>query len=236
MSTKIVSFDIGIKNLAYCIINKEDKKIIDWGIINIVESFIEKLPKCVSSRKGKICNKLAINYIKTEINYKINYCDNKFCQNIMRTNYSEKKIRKIKKFKTKSVPLIDIGKLLFEKLKEKKIFLECNQVIIENQPVLKNPTMKSIQMMVYSFFLLNQISNVKLFNPSRKLDIYDGPEVECNLKNDYNKRKFLSIKYTEYLLRKSNQCDKFLNLFENSSKKDDLSDCYLQCLTYINKT
>ena len=30
----ILSFDIGIKNLAYCHITKE-KKILDWGIINI---------------------------------------------------------------------------------------------------------------------------------------------------------------------------------------------------------
>ena len=107
--------------------------------------------------------------------------------------------------------------------------------MIENQPVLKNPTMKSIQMIVYSFFISNNIHDLVLFNPNRKLDIYCGPNIECKLKNDYSKRKYLSIKYTEYFLRESNQDEIFLDIFNKSSKKDDLSDCYLQCLTYLKK-
>ena len=31
----VLSFDIGIKNLSYCIVCKDTKKIQDWGIINI---------------------------------------------------------------------------------------------------------------------------------------------------------------------------------------------------------
>ena len=38
-------------------------------------------------------------------------------------------------------------------------------VIVENQPSLKNPTMKSIQMMVYSYFLINGVcSNTSTIN------------------------------------------------------------------------
>lgn len=48
---KILSFDIGIKNLAYCILNydKETKniKIIDWNIINILQDECDKYkPTC----------------------------------------------------------------------------------------------------------------------------------------------------------------------------------------------
>ena len=32
---KILSFDIGIKNLSYCLLDSS-KKILDWGIINIL--------------------------------------------------------------------------------------------------------------------------------------------------------------------------------------------------------
>ena len=32
---KVLSFDIGIKNLSYCLVCKDTKKIDDWGIINI---------------------------------------------------------------------------------------------------------------------------------------------------------------------------------------------------------
>ena len=30
---KLISFDIGIKNLSYCILESETKRILDWGII-----------------------------------------------------------------------------------------------------------------------------------------------------------------------------------------------------------
>ena len=32
---KILSFDVGIKNLAFCLNNQNDKLIEDWGILNI---------------------------------------------------------------------------------------------------------------------------------------------------------------------------------------------------------
>jgi len=35
--TDYLSFDVGIKNLAYCVLCK-DKKIKDWGIINLNEN------------------------------------------------------------------------------------------------------------------------------------------------------------------------------------------------------
>ena len=119
---KIASFDIGIKNLAFCIYDNESKKILDWGIINLAEKFINELPRCVTVKKGIKCNKIAINYILTDNKSKLNYCDKKFCQNSLKNNYPNKKIKKIKKFKTKSIPLIELGKLIFENLSKKKFF------------------------------------------------------------------------------------------------------------------
>ena len=39
MPIKILSFDVGIKNLAYCILSWDKCKytIYDWGIINLTE-------------------------------------------------------------------------------------------------------------------------------------------------------------------------------------------------------
>ena len=100
--------------------------------------------------------------------------------------------------------------------------------------------MKSIQMVLYSYFLIyghtdnsSPIQNIALFNAGRKLDIYDGPKIE-NVKDasTYAGRKKLSILYTQYFLRdnKSN-----LDFFNKHKKKDDLADSYLQCLTYYKK-
>ena len=55
---KILSFDVGIKNLAYCIINKlnDDFKIEKWGIINIVDE--RDICQHVL-RNNSICGKIA---------------------------------------------------------------------------------------------------------------------------------------------------------------------------------
>ena len=68
---KYLSFDIGIKNLGYCIIN-ENKIIEDWGIINIVDE--EPIHKCSEINKNKNkCNSNATYFNKQ----KKLYCCNK---------------------------------------------------------------------------------------------------------------------------------------------------------------
>ena len=41
---KVLSFDIGIKNLSYCIVCKDTQKIHDWGIINIANDVTNNTP------------------------------------------------------------------------------------------------------------------------------------------------------------------------------------------------
>jgi hypothetical protein len=61
MST-ILSWDVGIKNLAFCMLQKEENKfkILDWGVINLVDDTqlcqmtIRGGEKCANSAKYKI--------------------------------------------------------------------------------------------------------------------------------------------------------------------------------------
>ena len=41
---KILSFDVGIKNLAYCLVNfnEEGFEIEDWDVIDITENLLDK--------------------------------------------------------------------------------------------------------------------------------------------------------------------------------------------------
>ena len=98
----ILSFDIGIKNLSYCLVKSELNndntnkiEIIDWDIINILK-------------------------------------DNE---------------------KVKSINIDELSKRLYIKLSEIFKDKEFNIVLLENQPVLKNPVMKSVQMLIYGFFI-----------------------------------------------------------------------------------
>jgi hypothetical protein len=53
----IVSFDVGIRNLAYCIatVSPADIRISAWGIISLVEP----APTCMAARRGRVCGRRA---------------------------------------------------------------------------------------------------------------------------------------------------------------------------------
>lgn len=69
---RIISFDVGIKNLAYCIIDIESGiRISDWAIINLTcdddKSVLSETCSCVM-KKGGLCGKLS-KYHKNDIFY-----------------------------------------------------------------------------------------------------------------------------------------------------------------------
>ena len=226
---KILSFDVGIKNLAFCLLNDKDYIIEDWGILNIS---VESSCQHCNNKTGKQCDKTA-KFVTQD-----NLC---LCS-------SHKLLKSYKNIKMKNIPkmknsTLEIGKKMISLLKEKKEFLNVDTVIIENQPALKNPTMKTIQMLLYSYFLINGVSdndssinNIEMINARNKLKAYDGPVVECNIKDKYKKTKFLGIKYCDTMINQNDKIDKkYKEMFENSKKKDDLSDAYLQGIYWFKK-
>ena len=67
--------------------------------------------------------------------------------------------------------------------------LDAKYVFIENQPCMKNPTMKSIQIIVYSYFIIKGLQNkdsnkehIIFQSASNKLKVYKGPPVEKKYK------------------------------------------------------
>ena len=154
--------------------------------------------------------------------------------------------------------------LLFEniprKLHEISQLLDVDIVIIENQPSLKNPQMKSIQMILYSYFLIlgkvigngveskSYIEKADFCSAGNKLKVYDGPEIILKKKNvkeevkdevkksssvKYADKKKLAIEHAKYFLQK--QDPKYLEFFETHKKKDDLADSFLQGLYYFKE-
>ena len=216
---KYLSFDVGIKNLAYCSLN-EDKKILDWGIINL-----NRDPMCQCGLQ-KACSKTAT-YL-TKDNNEQKYC----CTSHI------KKYKKKKKLNS-SYDIFKLSQIMMGELKSKIDFLNHDVICIENQPALKNPTMKSVQMLLYSYFIIEGVckdpicENVQMINARNKLKVYKGPEVPCDFKDKYKKNKYLSVEYTKVMILEEDQ--EFIDLFTESKKKDDLADAYLQGIYYIDK-
>ena len=216
---KYLSFDVGIKNLAYCSLN-DKKEILDWGIINL-----DKNPIC-SCGLQKPCQKSST-FIVTDDN---------------ETKYSctvhAKKYKKKKKMNT-ARDIFNLSKIMINELNSKEDFLNHEVICIENQPALKNPTMKTVQMILYSYFMIEgatkdtPVEQVHMINARNKLKVYKGPEVECKFTDKYKKNKYLSVEYTKLMILKEDK--KFIDLFTESKKKDDLADAYLQGIYYIEK-
>ena len=189
---RYLSFDIGIKNLAYCLLEVDDSieyrniKIINWGVIDLAQ--------------GQ---------------------------------------------KVKELDMMTIHTRMIEALNESDFLnpeASIDTAILENQPCLMNPTMKSVQMLLFGSLWMRKIDGVidigkmAMFSARNKLEAYDGPEIDfSHIKTKYTRTKKLSIEYTKFMIEESQQSIEMKELFENSKKKDDLADAYLQGLTYIKK-
>jgi hypothetical protein len=131
---------------------------------------------------------------------------------------------------------------LFNKLKSKEIFLQVDEVLIENQPTLKNPIMKNIASLMFGYFVLNglmenKIKHVKFVSPLNKLKI--DKQITENVLGKLTKKheikaatKKLGIIYTQILLKNDK---KSLNMLLEHAKKDDMCDSFLQGMQYVYK-
>lgn len=189
----LLSFDIGIKNLAYCILkyNAEDNSditIIKWNIIPL----LDKNEKC------------------------------------------------------KGFPLDELTKRMYEQLNKEFYSYDIDIVLLENQPVLKNPVMKSVQMILFSYFqyqkiMLNrEIKLIKFINAGNKLKVgRNFNEINYNaeinaIKSKYTRNKKFAILYTDKILIDRLKDSKNNEYFNKHKKKDDLADAFLQAIYYID--
>jgi hypothetical protein len=137
--------------------------------------------------------------------------------------------------------------LLFQnipkKLDEIPELLNADIVLIENQPSLKNPQMKSVQMILYSYFLIKGDNlKIEFISATNKLKILKNndelngmiDEIKLKTKNSYLQKKKISIAYCERLLNENDNYKNYLDFYKNNKKKDDLADSFLQCLYYVN--
>jgi len=235
---KIASFDIGIANLAYCILDSPEKgiyHIVHWDVIDIANPHVsnkicEGFTKAKNkSSEPKKCTRKAIHIID----------NTHYCQ---LHNPDKKKYPIPKKRKVKSISQENLCIAMCKELDSRPELLGVDHVYLENQPS-KNPSMKNLSQMIYNYFIIRgivdptepQLKHVKFISAKHKLKVYTGPAVVTTLKGKYSQRKQLGKIYCRYILEncETPQTD-FITLFDSHGKKDDLADCYLQGL-YILK-
>lgn len=275
----ILSWDVGITNLAYCLMRKrkysEKYKVYKWEKINLLSKFKEF--KCI------ICKKNASSYIRKD-NKNVFYCKvhvksstlgyvkvagkkemkcmhsnrfNKECihksEFVLKTNknktyHCKKHLNKlipvfkpIKKIEYKKVSPDYLQKRLLNVLKNRPYLLTAKHVIIENQPGLLNVKMKAFSATLYNYFYMRSTIDRKLFpkcNIDRVSYITATNKLKLSIKykiskaKTYQLRKKLSIEHCKDLISGDEYCEK---IFDRYTKKDDISDAFLQGVYYLSK-
>merc|ERR1711998_614667 len=102
---------------------------------------------------------------------------------------------------------------------------------------MKNQRMKTMQVMLYSYFLLkynNGLMNIQKiinYNAKNKLDFDDAKEIVVDDKSAYKTRKKQSVEAVKKILLKNNS-HKHIEYLNSHKKKDDLCDSFMQAMSF----
>jgi hypothetical protein len=207
------------------------------------------------------CNSKPLKVLKTHI-YK-GYCKKHINDMLKEKTHTSGDFLKINRAKTTSkFDINQLGNALFQELdKIKSTILDASTILLENQPVLKNPTMKSIQMFLYSYYLLRIMDssrNNKESNKESNTDTMSAKKIQCycaskkldliiflpvleqkrinefidTVNSGYQKNKKMAIMMVESILQNNS---KWLSFFKGHPKQDDLADSLLMTLHYFEK-
>lgn len=271
---RILSIDVGIRNLSFCLFCKESSHFIieKWDNIDLTEK-IES--KCVHIDKSGLCDKPA-KFIKEDKSYCLKHAKKQDylmpnCE--LKSSYLNKQkisslielaekykiayekspkrsqllylllnfanthcLEPIMKTNAAKMDLVTIGKNIQHKFDE--LFTSnIDIVIIENQIGPLANKMKTIQGMLSQYFIMkNNNVQIDFISASNKLKDFIKKDNKTNKEDkiDYKQRKKLGITTCLEIIKTDSRFNNWDNFLDKHKKKDDLSDCFLQGLWYIN--
>jgi len=199
---RIISLDIGIRNLSVCVLSnedhedQEDQEPLAWSLLPLLDDDVKVKQASLDQLSQTLYQRL-----------------DELCLTALKNQAEDKN-------------------------KDKRLV-----ILLENQPCMKAPLMKTIQVMIFSYFQmlrhvgqLDQLEcSVHLVSAQMKtkaaLHPFTLPET---LLTAYKKRKWESVQYTKaYLNSPEFHFQSGKSLFESQKKKDDLADAFLQACAWL---
>jgi len=208
---KILSIDIGVKNLAHCLLDVSTNQIVDWNVNNLAPAY-HCCSKATHYLDGYLCKKC----IEKPLPQLLCICKK---HNIPFGTRKEMIQGLKKKWEPIEPSMVELGKRII------KVYapLEANIVLVENQIGPLASKMKGIQGMVVQYWLMRG-AEVHCISAVNKLKLFhQGPTT-------YAQRKKLSIHYTKQVLAEKGWDDTH---FLKHKKKDDLADTLLQAIWFM---
>lgn len=257
---KLLSIDVGIKNLALCLFdieNKDKYEIEKWNVVSLCN---EAIVNCSCGKKATYC------YDK---NY---YCKKHSKDSGLTISPVELEIKKLKKKKISEIKeTLITHQIEFDPKKSKVSLLEYLEPEFEKNYVLpfsnqiKTTDMNLIEIginlkqkmdelygniKIDTVIIENQISPIanrmktlqgmiaqyfimKDTNDIHFISAANKLKDYVSKKTTYNERKGLGIEICEELLINNEQFGNHLDMFHKHKKKDDLADCFLQGIWYL---
>jgi len=167
---------------------------------------------------------------------------------------AEEQLKIIRTRKVASLDLTMLAAALYDELDARPDILHADDVLLENQPVLKNPTMKTMQTFLYSYYVLrgiqrpangiktvgdihcycasNKLDIIKLLPPSAATDILRRVK---EVKSGYTRNKKMAVLICQYLLEHGTGCADLAVKFADKKKQDDLADSLLMTLHFFER-
>ena len=234
----VLSFDVGIRHLAYLLIDSTTNKIISWNSLDISQpttccqcesspqyTFQEKL-YCKQHIKHKTpMTKRLIDLQKSSITKQSEYLKKKTPIYTLFEDYIKEEVYHKLSTNANKLNLIYLGRNMTQHFN--RLFnLQIDVVLIENQIGKIAIRMKSLQGMIAQYFIQKNIPTIEFISSKNKLHFIKH-------KTTYKERKQLSINEMERRLSEPALL-LWRDYFQEHQKKDDLADCFLQYQYYID--
>ena len=140
------------------------------------------------------------------------------------------------KIKAGNVDLITLGRNMTGLLDDIEILKHVSHVLIENQISPIANKMKTLQGMLTQYFIMNTRTSdppikIEYISSANKLKKFVDKNESSE--NNYKKHKKDGIYYAAKAMENHPEYADWKTIMENSQKKDDLADCFLQGWWYI---
>lgn len=254
---KVLAFDIGIKNLAYCVLenNTDVKSLANCNILEPVEQVSCFMCKVKASYKAGdyfFCKrhipgthtilkeldtkKLPVVKILKDLVKEHNCEDLGDKKDQLILSLSKKfalPFKQPKQDNASKISLEMIHDALRKFVQEKWTdFSNSTDILLENQPVFKNPHMKSVQVLLFAtlreqFLIHGQTPKFQLVHAKKKVD--DAPKGDDGYKE--RKQKSEDRVLTLFQTNKIKNTTLF-KMWQESKKKSDMADAICMCVDY----
>jgi hypothetical protein len=273
-SSHVLAFDIGIRNLAWCLMNKDagNWNILGWDNYDLIS---EQSTQTAKDNKKLMCSanncKKRAQYVHADMPPTCAKCCNvsfpplkdlsgvpyksipslKVLKEITAQFMLKKKDKKslieflekkyslpivpVKATKSKTEDLVSIHKSIQRFVdNNNELFERATHILLENQPAFKNPTMKSVQILLFAT-LRDRLQGERYVGFVHAGKKGGSSKSETGDKGYVTRKKASEDRVKNFFETTNiNEKEKWMNVLQINQKKSDLSDAMCMCIDRVN--